>query len=113
MQRLRPLRPALANGTLALPGAFNGLCARMVADAGFGGCYVSGAAVTASFGVPDVGLVSLPEFCNVIEQVARASGLPVLADADTGFGEAEMVARTVHDYARAGASGFHIEDQVF
>ena len=110
---MKPLRPALANGTLALPGAFNGLCARMVADAGFGGCYVSGAAVTASFGVPDVGLVTLPEFCNVIEQVARASGLPVLADADTGFGEAEMVARTVHEYARAGASGFHIEDQVF
>ena len=109
----RPLRPAHANGTHAHPGAFNGLCARMVADAGFGGCYVSGAAVTASFGVPDVGLVSLPEFCTVIEQVARASGLPVLADADTGFGEAEMVARTVHEYARAGASGFHIEDQVF
>lgn len=107
------LRSSLGSGTLALPGAFNGLCARLVADAGFGGCYVSGAAVTASFGVPDVGMVSLPEFCNVIEQVARASGLPVLADADTGFGEAEMVARSVYEYARAGASGFHIEDQVF
>ncbi|GAB4548128.1 MAG: methylisocitrate lyase [Phycisphaerales bacterium] len=111
---MQSLRTALSEpGILALPGAFNGLCARMVADAGFGGCYVSGAAVTASFGVPDVGLVTLPEFCNVIEQVARASGLPVLADADTGFGEAEMVARTVHEYARAGAAGFHIEDQVF
>ena len=110
---MNSLRSQLGSSALALPGAFNGLCARMVADAGFGGCYVSGAAVTASFGVPDVGLVSLPEFCNVIEQVARASGLPVLADADTGFGEAEMVARTVHEYARAGAGGFHIEDQVF
>ena len=111
---MKPLRPALEQaGTLALPGAFNGLCARMVAEAGFGGVYVSGAAVTASFGVPDVGMVTLTEFCTVIEQVARASGLPVLADADTGFGEAEMVARAVREYARAGASGFHIEDQVF
>lgn len=113
MAVMNSLRSQLGSSTLALPGAFNGLCARMVADAGFGGCYVSGAAVTASFGVPDVGMVTLTEFCNVIEQVARASGLPVLADADTGFGEAEMVARTLHEYARAGAGGFHIEDQVF
>lgn len=107
------LRTALTDRSLGLPGAFNGLCARMVAEAGFPGCYVSGAAVTASFGVPDVGMVTLTEFCNVIEQVSRASGLPVLADADTGFGEAEMVARSVYEYARAGAGGFHIEDQVF
>ena len=115
MSNTRPsLRNAIQSTTpLGIPGAFNGLVARAVADAGFGACYVSGAAVTASFGVPDVGLVSLPEFCAIIEQVARASGLPVLADADTGFGEAEMVARTVYEYHRAGASGFHIEDQVF
>jgi len=98
---------------VGLPGAFNGLVARAAAAAGFEGCYVSGAAVSASFGVPDVGMVSLNEFCAVIEQVARASGLPVIADADTGFGESEMAARTVHEYARAGAAGLHIEDQVF
>ena len=99
--------------TVGLPGAFNGMVARIAADAGFEGLYVSGAAVSASFGVPDIGLVTLNEFCNVIEQVCRASNLPVIADADTGFGEGEMLARTVHEYARAGAAGLHMEDQVF
>lgn len=98
---------------VGLPGAFNGLVARAAADAGFEGLYISGAAVSASFGVPDVGLVSLNEFCAIISQVCRASGLPVIADADTGFGESEMVARTVWEYERAGAAGLHIEDQVF
>jgi methylisocitrate lyase len=107
------LRRLLDTSTVGLPGAFNGLAARLAKDAGFESLYVSGAAVTASFGVPDVGLLGLPEFCNVIHQVSRGSGLPVLADADTGFGEAEMVARTVHEYHRAGAAGLHIEDQVF
>lgn len=96
-----------------MPGAFNGMVARIARDTGFDALYVSGAAVSAAFGVPDVGLVTLTEFCNVIEQVSRASGLPVLADADTGFGESEMTARAVHEYSRAGAAGFHIEDQVF
>jgi methylisocitrate lyase len=106
-------------GTVGLPGAFNGLAARLAKDAGFDGLYVSGAAVTASFGVPDVGLLTLNEFCNVIYQVARATGfatphaMPIIADADTGFGEAEMVTRVVHEFHRAGAAGFHIEDQVF
>jgi methylisocitrate lyase len=91
----------------------------MAVRAGFEGLYVSGAAVTAGFGVPDVGLLTLNEFCQVIYQVARGSGmgtaraLPIVADADTGFGEGEMVARAVHEYHRAGAAGFHIEDQVF
>ena len=98
---------------VGLPGAFNGLCARAVKDAGFHGAYVSGAAVTASFGVPDIGLLTVNEFTNVIRQVTQSSGLPVIADADTGFGEGEMVTRTVIEYDRAGAAGFHIEDQVF
>lgn len=107
------LRRLLERGCVGLPGAFNGLVARAVAKAGFGACYVSGAAVSASYGVPDVGLLTLNEFCAVIRQVAMGSGLPVLADADTGFGESEMVRRTVWDYHRAGAAGLHIEDQVF
>lgn len=98
---------------VGLPGAFNGMVARLAARAGFEALYVSGAAVSAGFGVPDVGLVTLNEFCAVIEQVSRASGLPLLADADTGFGEGEMVTRVVREYARAGAAGLHIEDQVF
>ncbi|MDX2114299.1 MAG: isocitrate lyase/phosphoenolpyruvate mutase family protein [Planctomycetota bacterium] len=107
------LRRAMKSACVGLPGAPSGLVARAVARAGFQGCYVSGAAVSASMGMPDVGMVSLSEFCGVIEQVARASALPVLADADTGFGESEMVMRTVSEYARAGAAGLHIEDQVF
>jgi len=98
---------------VGLPGAFNGMAARQVRAHGFDAAYVSGAAVTASYGVPDVGMLTLPEFCAVIQQVTCGSQLPVIADADTGFGEAEMVQRVVHEYARAGAAGFHIEDQVF
>ncbi|MFN0132306.1 MAG: oxaloacetate decarboxylase [Phycisphaerales bacterium] len=98
---------------LMVPGAFNALCARAIARAGFGACYVSGAATSVSAGVPDVGLLTLEHFARAIREVADGSGLPVLADADTGFGEAEMLRRTVIEYARAGASGLHIEDQKF
>lgn len=108
------LREAISRlGCVAMPGSFNGLCGRAVARAGFAATYVSGAATSVSAGVPDVGLLTLEHFCRVIREVAESSGLPVLADADTGFGEAEMVRRTVMEYARAGAAGFHIEDQVF
>ena len=100
-------------GCLAAPGAFNALVGRAVARAGFKACYVSGGASSVAAGVPDVGLLTLDEFCSVIRQVASGSGLPVLADADTGFGEAEMVRRTVLEYDRAGAAGLHLEDQVF
>jgi len=96
-----------------VPGAFNALCAMAIREAGFDACYVSGAATSVSAGVPDVGLLTLEHFCRVIREVADAGRLPVLADADTGFGESEMVRRTVIEYARAGAAGLHIEDQVF
>jgi len=100
-------------GCVAAPGAFNGLCAKAIAAAGFEACYVSGAATSVSAGVPDVGLLTLEHFSRVVREVSESSGLPVLADADTGFGEAEMVRRTVIEYARAGAAGLHLEDQVF
>ncbi|MEM1166232.1 MAG: isocitrate lyase/phosphoenolpyruvate mutase family protein [Planctomycetota bacterium] len=107
------LRALMRTRCLGLPGAFNGLCARLVRDTGFDAAYVSGAAVTASYGVPDIGLLGLAEFTSVIHQVWLGSKLPIIADADTGFGEAEMVRRVVHEYHRAGAAGLHIEDQVF
>src|SRR5262245_66247164 len=107
------LRELMNQGCVPIPGAFNGLCARAVAKAGFQACYVSGAATSVCAGVPDVGVLTLEHFCRVIREVADASGLPVLSDADTGFGEAEMVRRTVIDYARAGAAGLHLEDQKF
>src|SRR5437764_1021313 len=110
--RLRALmdRPGQA---VMLPGAFNALVAKAIADAGFEGAYISGAATSVCAGVPDVGLLSLEHFCRTIREACDASGLPILADADTGFGESEMVRRTVIEYARAGAAGLHIEDQVF
>lgn len=96
-----------------MPGAFNALAARAIAAAGFQACYVSGAATSVCAGVPDAGLLTLEHFARLIREVADAGGLPVLADADTGFGEAEMVRRTVIEYARAGAAGLHLEDQEF
>lgn len=107
------LRAAMDGECIAIPGAFAGLPARAIATAGYQACYVSGAATSVLAGVPDVGLLTLEHFCRTIREVADASGLPVLADADTGFGEAEMVRRTVIEYARAGAAGLHIEDQEF
>src|ERR1700752_116359 len=87
------LRAAMAKGCVAIPGAFNALCAKAIAKAGFQACYISGAATSVSAGVPDVGLLSLEHFCRVIREAADASGLPVLADADTGFGESGMGGR--------------------
>ncbi|MBL8762601.1 MAG: isocitrate lyase/phosphoenolpyruvate mutase family protein [Phycisphaerae bacterium] len=107
------LRRAMDRECVALPGAFNALCGRAIARAGFAGCYVSGAATSVTAGVPDVGLLTLDHFCRIVREIADSSGLPLIADADTGFGEAEMVRRTVIEYARAGAAGLHLEDQKF
>lgn len=107
------LRAAMDRGVVAAPGAFNGLVARAVTQAGFGACYVSGGATSVAAGVPDVGLLTLDHFSKVVREVVTGSGLPVVADADTGFGEEEMVRRTVIEYNHAGAAGLHLEDQVF
>jgi len=107
------LRKILQKECVAAPGAFNGLCGRLVADQGFKCAYISGAAVTASAGVPDIGVLTLDHFAKSIREVAQASGLPLICDADTGFGEVEMVTRTVVEYINAGAAGLHLEDQVF
>lgn len=111
--KAQQFRKLLQTKCLALPGAFNGMTARIAAEKGFEGLYISGAALTADAGLPDIGLLTLPEFCAKIKQISLASGLPVICDADTGFGEGEMMARTVYDYFLSGASGLHIEDQVF
>ncbi|CAJ1377107.1 unnamed protein product [Effrenium voratum] len=107
------LRKLMASECVALPGAYNGLVGRMVAQQGFKGSYLSGGALSASSGVPDVGLLSLDQFTSRIKEVVSMSNLPLIADADTGFGEAEMVRKTVEEYCWAGAAGLHMEDQVF
>lgn len=113
--RLRALldNPPGPEKTVMMPGAFNALCAKLVADVGFQAAYISGAATSVAAGVPDVGILTLDHFCRCIREAYDASGLPMIADADTGFGESEMVRRTVIEYSRAGAAGLHIEDQVF
>lgn len=102
-----------ARQCLMMPGSFNALCGLAVRQAGFQATYVSGAATSVCAGVPDVGILTLDHFVSLIREIVDASGLPLIADADTGFGESEMVRRTVIEYARAGAAGLHLEDQVF
>lgn len=109
----RRLRDAWERGTVMVPGAFNALVARAAAQAGFEACYISGGATANVAGYPDIGLVTLTEMCRTIREVADASKLPVIADADTGYGEVECCIRTVVEYERAGAAALHVEDQVF
>lgn len=95
-----------------LPGVFNALTARLAERLGYRGLYFSGGALSAGWaGLPDVGLVTQTEFVEQLDMITRATTLPVLADADTGFGEALNVARTVQHYERVGAAGLHLEDQ--
>jgi methylisocitrate lyase len=109
----RALRERLGSGDLLeLPGAFSPLAARLVQDKGFDGVYVSGAVVAADLGLPDVGLTTLTEVATRAGQIARMTDLPTLVDADTGFGEAMNVARTVQTLEDAGVAGLHVEDQV-
>jgi methylisocitrate lyase len=95
-----------------MPGAHNGLAARQAAKAGFGALYLSGAAMSASMGVADVGILTVDDVCFFVRQVARASGLPVLVDGDTGYGEALNVMHMVRRFEEAGAAAVHIEDQL-
>ncbi|MFO0827130.1 MAG: isocitrate lyase/phosphoenolpyruvate mutase family protein [Phycisphaerales bacterium] len=109
----RTLREAMARGTLMVPGAFNALVARAVAQAGFPAVYISGGATANVAGYPDIGLITLTEMTRTIREIVDASRLPVIADADTGYGEVECAIRTVVEYERAGAAALHVEDQVF
>ena len=107
----RRLRDAWAAGAVQVPGAFNPLVARIAERLGFQAVYLSGAALSASAGVPDVGLLGLTEFTDAARAITRATTLPLLCDADTGFGEALNVERTVQQFEEARAAGIHLEDQ--
>jgi methylisocitrate lyase len=95
-----------------LPGAHNGLAALQAKAQGFRGVYLSGAAMTASMGLPDLGMITVDEVAFFVRQVSRASGLPVLVDGDTGYGEALNVMHMVRTFEDAGAAAVHIEDQL-
>lgn len=108
------LRAAIAaNSPLQLVGTINAYTAMMAERTGHQALYLSGAGVAnASFGLPDLGMTSLNDVCEDIRRITAATSLPLLVDADTGWGGAFNIARTVKEMTRAGAAGFHIEDQV-
>src|ERR671931_723070 len=97
---------------LVAPGCFDGLSARLVEEAGFEAAYLSGGAVARSMGLPDIGLVTMSEVIERAAQVVSAVRIPVIADADTGYGNAINLVRTVREYERAGVAAIHIEDQI-
>ncbi|MEX0853268.1 MAG: methylisocitrate lyase [Bauldia sp.] len=109
-QRFRALvaRP----GIIEIPGAYNGLAAQQARAAGFECIYLSGAAMSASMGLPDLGIITVDDVSFFIRQVVRASGLPVLVDGDTGYGEALNVMHMVRTFEDCGAAAVHIEDQL-
>jgi len=106
-------RSALIEETpLQIPGVINAYCALMAEQAGFRAIYLSGAGVAnADFGMPDLGMTNLTDVVSQIEKITSISSLPLLVDADTGWGHALNIARTVKGFIRAGAAAMHIEDQ--
>ncbi|MFD4367181.1 methylisocitrate lyase [Rhodococcus sp. NPDC058521] len=109
----KAFRAGLASGKIQrMPGAFSPLVAMLAQEIGFEGVYVSGAVVSADLGLPDIGLTTLSEVAGRGQQIARATDVPTLIDADTGFGEPMSAARTVTVLEDAGLAGCHLEDQV-
>ena len=100
------------NGYTMVPGAYDTLTARLVEAAGFAAVYLTGGGYSRASGYPDLGLLSLTENAMFIGRTVEAVGIPVIADADTGYGNAINVIRTVREYEKTGVAGFHIEDQV-
>src|SRR5438270_8924988 len=102
-----------AERPLQIAGTINAYCALLAEKAGFRAIYLSGAGVAnASYGLPDLGITTLNDVLEDVRRIARATPLPLLVDADTGFGSAFNIARTTRDMIAAGAAGMHLEDQV-
>src|SRR5512141_907944 len=107
------LRELMKQDTVVLPGVFNAISAVSACKAGAKALYLSGAGITnATLGVPDIALATQTEFAQVATYVTHVSPVPVISDADTGFGESLNVMRTVIEMERAGLAGIHLEDQV-
>src|SRR5262245_14653541 len=107
------LRAAVKASAIQVPGAPNALVARMIEDAGFEAVYLSGATLSASvLAMPDVGLFTLTELVQQVDYMTSRTALPVIVDADTGFGDTLNVERTIADLERAGAAAIQLEDQV-
>ena len=114
MKATTKLRQMLAcDGIHVAPGAFDGMTARLVEQAGFDLVYASGGAIARSCGFPDIGLLSLTEVQQRLAQMTEVTSLPIIADADTGFGNATNARRTLQSFERIGVAALHIEDQTF
>src|ERR1700743_3421659 len=108
-ERLREL--LAAPGIVRVPGAYNGLAALQAKKVGFNALYLSGAAMSASMGLPDLGIISRDDVCFFIRQICRAADLPLIVDGDTGFGGGLHRLDMVHSFEEAGAAAVQIEDQ--
>ncbi|HTZ76810.1 MAG TPA: isocitrate lyase/PEP mutase family protein, partial [Stellaceae bacterium] len=114
MGRAKHLRQLLNRDAMVVaPGAYDGITAKLVEQAGFPAVYMTGAGTAATNGYPDYGLVTMTEMVENAGRIAAAVQLPVIADADTGYGNELNVVRTVREYEQRGAAGIHIEDQGF
>jgi 2-methylisocitrate lyase-like PEP mutase family enzyme len=114
MKVMKQLRQLLGGHEIVIaPGVSDGLSARLVEQAGFKAIYASGGAISRGAGYPDLGLLSLSEVADRLAGIVDVTDLPVIADADTGFGNGLNVHRTTRTYERLGVAGYHIEDQSF
>jgi 2-methylisocitrate lyase-like PEP mutase family enzyme len=114
MGKARELRELLRqDGILTAPGAYDCITARVIEQAGFSAVYMTGAGTAAALGYPDYGLVTMSEMAENAERIAAAVKVPVIADADTGYGNELNVVRTVREFEQRGVAGIHIEDQGF
>ena len=114
MTPARQLRELILNHPpVVAPGAFDGLSARLVEQAGFAAVYATGGGIARSTGIPDLGLMSLDEIVKRLETMVEVTHIPLIADADTGHGNALNAQKTARAFERVGVAGFHLEDQVF
>src|SRR3990172_61796 len=104
-------RKIIKKGAIIMPGAFNAVSAMLIEKCGFKAVYMSGAGISNSAGLPDIGILARDEFVQQASYIASAVNIPVIADADTGFGGPSEVKETVRAFERAGVAGIQIEDQ--
>jgi len=113
MRRTTQFRRLLQGTEICVaPGAFDGLSARLIEKAGFPLIYATGGGIARSMGYPDMGLITMNEVMTRVKNIVDVTNIPVLADADTGYGNALNVMRAVREFERSGAAGIHIEDQI-
>lgn len=111
---VRSIREVLTSGPmLVAPGAYDGVTATLIAQAGFDGLYMTGAGTSASLGYPDFGLLTMTEMVDNARRITSTVDIPLIADSDTGYGNELNVFRTVQAFERAGVSAIHLEDQAF